>query len=477
MQRCLFHRNGHIPKVQKHVGRIAHVADGVVTMEVIVSEVRVGDEVYLKRQGQTVLDGPFVITSRTYVHQQQHNTIRLTWSSTDWPAYNHQHDLVLIVNQGRTEWYLEDLRRLKLVFPAAIAILHNTVEFAAGNQAIGNGNASLGELVDHIDTIVDGDEIFATTLSVRPDEGVPGHVHVRQESAPEVFPTMMTTGTHHTLVLKPLEIVSQQPFMFHLGDTRYGARDFVYGFARMDEPELAAFVAHHPNEELKMSSTLPGPFLGTEWEQIETVQICGREGTGTVLFNFHTMFPLGEIPSTIRSTNRTILPEPSGKVTRILQKGNKENTVKYTGSLSGRPLNMQEHDYIRSERQGQVDLCQHFHSVLISSRDIGVRPEKSNTPRSLAPIISSYLLPPTISGFNCDAHGNIQGYSEVPYGTVRFSESSQRRFHKLVQIPGDLRQFSITAELAPRDNRIPPEQVMLAPGEAFSWQLMFVKEY
>ena len=138
---------------------------------------------------------------------------------------------------------------------------------------------------------------------------------------------------------------------------------------------------------------------------------------------------------------------------------------------------MQENDYIRSERQGQVDLCQHFHSVLISSRDIGVRPEKSNTPRSLAPIISSYLLPPTISGFNCDAHGNVQGYSEVPYGTVRFSESSQRRFHKLVQIPGDLRQFSITAELAPRDNRIPAEQVMLAPGEAFSWQLMFVKEY
>ena len=61
-------------------------------------------------------------------------------------------------------------------------------------------------------------------------------------------------------------------------------------------------------------------------------------------------------------------------------------------------------------------------------------------------------------------------------GTRRFSESSQRRFHKLVQIPGDLRQFSITAELAPRDNRIPPEQVMLAPGEAFSWQLMFVKQ-
>ena len=115
--------------------------------------------------------------------------------------------------------------------------------------------------------------------------------------------------------------------------------------------------------------------------------------------------------------------------------------------------------------------------MLISSRDIGVRPEKSNTPRSLAPIISSYLLPSTIQGYGCDEHGNVTGYTEVPYGTVQFSESSQRRFHKLVQIPGDLRQFGISAELAPRDSRLPPELVMLAPGESFSWQIMFVKEY
>ena len=96
--------------------------------------------------------------------------------------------------------------------------------------------------------------------------------------------------------------------------------------------------------------------------------------------------------------------------------------------------------------------------------------------RSLAPIISSFILDATVSGFSCDKSGNIQGYTETPYGTVTYVENT-RRWHKLAQIPGDLRSFSITAEVTPRDNRLHPEPIMLAPGQTFSWQLIMLKEY
>ena len=96
----------------------------------------------------------------------------------------------------------------------------------------------------------------------------------------------------------------------------------------------------------------------THWQLVGAVQVCGREGTGTVLYDHLRIFQDNEV-----ATDRLVLPETTGKVTRILQKGNTENTVKYPGSVSGRPLNMQEHDYLRSTRQGQVDLCQHFHSA------------------------------------------------------------------------------------------------------------------
>ena len=79
-----------------------------------------------------------------------------------------------------------------------------------------------------------------------------------------------------------------------------------------------------------------------------------------------------------------------------------------------------------------------------------------------------------MSGYSSDKKGNVTGYSESPYGTVTFNEQI-RRYHALREIPGDLRSFIIAAEVAPRDNRLAPERVMLAPGESMSFQLMFIK--
>ena len=205
--------------------------------------------------------------------------------------------------------------------------------------------------------------------------------------------------------------------------------------------------------------------------------MCGLEGGAVVLHAYGNIFTHPQEDEDVLILHRNVKPEVAGKTAAVLKKGNTSLTVQFPGSASGRPLHVMQGDFIRSTLQGRVDMCSHFQNVVIMSRDIGVKPERSNTPRVLAPIISSYMLPPSVSSFSMDMYGIVQGYSETPYGTVTFSEGGPRRFHKLVQIPGDLRQFSINCALVPRDTRLPPVEVMLGPGEQFNWQIMFVKNF
>ena len=159
---------------------------------------------------------------------------------------------------------------------------------------------------------------------------------------------------------------------------------------------------------------------------------------------------------------------------RTLKVGNRSLSVQSASHQLGNPLNMGMGDFIVSDIQGAVDEAQYFQFLNITSRDIGVVPERDSSHSSLFPIVSSFQLPSNVTGITCDKSGNVTGFSENFYGTVRFVESGQRRFHKLRSIPGSLRQFSLSAEAVPRDRSIRPVRLTLHPGEAFTFQLLFV---
>ena len=131
-------------------------------------------------------------------------------------------------------------------------------------------------------------------------------------------------------------------------------------------------------------------------------------------------------------------------------------------------------DFIVSDIQGAIDQAQYFQFLNITSRDIGVVPERDSAHSSLLPIVSSFQLPSNVESISCNKSGEVTGFSENYYGTVRFVEKGQRRFHKLQSIPGSLRQFSLTAEAVPRDRTKPPLALTLHPGDAFTFQMLFV---
>ena len=473
-------RPGFIPKAHMHQQRIAVTIDGIErSISLDAAPVRVGDHIYMRRtEHDDLVLGPYTVKHLTWNFPVGHppETVALI-DAPDWPTaaapYDLMRDNIIVVNQEAAAWYQEDIRRLKLMVPAATTLLVQTADWTHPGL-YGTGHAALNTLSVVLKGILDSDELFDVALAPRPDQSTE-----RREPALETFPAVMTTGRAHHLVLDQLLIESGTQFLSNAPtDRRYFDREgFVEGWALLTSEALHEYIKHDPNAETWLQYAGGQNLRNDEWSNREALQVCGLEGLDVVMFAHGHMFADDQPPEDVKLLHRNVRVETGGKVAAVLKKGNTFLTVEFPESGSGRPLHVMDGDFIRSALQGRVDMCSHFQSIVIMSRDIGVKPERSNTPRVLSPIISSYMLPPSVSSFSMDMYGVIKGYSETPYGTVTFSEGGPRRFHKLVQIPGDLRQFSINCALVPRDTRLPPVEVMLGPGEQFNWQIMFVKNF
>ena len=314
----------------------------------------------------------------------------------------------------------------------------------------------------------------------------------------------MMTDRHNSLTLMPVEAtalpVTVAPFdiIQTFNDTTYAhRRGRSERFCTINMGHFVDLVATLPNEHVQLEALTQadldaGVNVAPQWTQAGSLIVCGVVDDRVLVVAYNDALDIvkrdsddqvqgtvtvTQLASNISSTGtRYIEAEPDGKLSATLVKGNRSHELKLQGSTNGRGINITYGDQARSVHQGQVDLCQHWHSLLVTSNDLGGRPEQSNQPRTLSPILSSFVFPPTVSAYSADAYGTVTGYSENPYATVFFNEAI-RRYHSLMRIPGDLRTFSVQFELAPRDNRLPSKKLMLAPGEGVSFQLMFVQSY
>ena len=463
-----------IPMVHRHAAILAAVAPPTVTLTLPYCPVQVGDSIWVRQPA--LYFGPFVVLTVTHNPAAVPPTITVTVSSVNWPAtYDEQTDYICVVNQLQRHWYAQDVDEIKKMFPVWMTqIAQNT------NWAVGHIDGTLcNALAINLHTTINQDLLFAQSYA-----SIPKQEQRRTVYATTDFPTLVEAGPHHRLQLQNLVVSStgQWPFSVvrSFSDTRYDYRapNYVHQMVLLQAPGFESLMALHPDEHFELDPTkVANQIAAPEWLMTQKIVICGTEGSNyIVVCNVNGFIAPNQALNEAESTELTVVYSQSEKLGTILRQGNNAHSVQLPGYISGRTLNMTAHDYMRSTYQGQVDLCQAFHSIVISSRDIGVLPERSNQMRSLAPIISSYLIGPTIDAISADKYGNAKGYSETPYGTVQFVERI-RRFHKLQRIPGDLRSFTIQAEICPRDTRLQPTQVLLAPGESFSCQLMFVKEF
>ena len=451
--------------------------------------VRVGDRVYIKRVDDSVL-GPFPVLERNFVFPAGPSIVWVRIDLAGWPAdYNNaaNGDRLVIVAQGQVAWNAEDIRRLKIIAPAQMMY---TVGGHATDWTMSVAETKAGHVASQVLKVFNSSSVWYEALA-----SVPTRDQVRREPTSETFPVMYTTATNR-LQLQPVTVRSAgngpHTLIRTFNDTTYAhRRGRNYGFCILEAPDLAALLAHEPNERKGLNQPSAAP-IAPAWSCFEEVTCCGIEGQGVILYTPNNALGLvtlalngsiigqpiaNEVANTINSIGtREVDTEPGGRISKIMWKGNREYTIKLPGSSAGRPINLAAHDIMRSTLQGRVDLCQHWHSLLVTTTDLGCRPEQSNAPRSLAPILSSFLFPPTVAAYSADKYGKVNGYSETPYGTIQFNETV-RRYHSLRRIPGDLRSFTIQMELAPRDNRLSPEKLMLSPGESMSFQLMFVRNF
>lgn len=471
-----------INMVFKHLAVVAVVTPDTVTLTLPVSPVRVGDAIWLKQPNINL--GPFAVTTVTLHQAGQYPHVDVTVPHAGWPVtYSHVTDAVVVVSQLQPSWHGKDLDGLKKMFPVWMTQTVQNVDWTAQHV---DGTLCLA-LNTRLHAILNKDPMFAQAYASFPSDD-----QRRTVPTTDPFPTLVVPGAHHRLELQEvvIEAIGQGPYdiVQIFADTRYDYRDpnYVHQMVLIKSPGFVTLLADHGDEHFNLDKTLPqNQILAPAWEYFGQLVVCGTHEmpdinsttSQYIVACNHFGYAAAILPMTqAQSTVRKVLYSQTEKLGTQLRQGNTAKTVQLPGSTGGRTLNLLAHDYMRSRYQGQVDLCQAFHSIVISSRDIGVLPERSNQMRSLAPIISSYLIGPTVEAINADKYGKANGYSETPYGTVQFVERI-RRFHKLQRIPGDLRSFSIQAEICPRDTRLQPTQIMLAPGEAFSCQLMFVKEF
>ena len=137
-------------------------------------------------------------------------------------------------------------------------------------------------------------------------------------------------------------------------------------------------------------------------------------------------------------------------------------------------LQLNTFDAIESQLAGQIDLGFQWRSIDIVSSDLLHEPERNQDANSQLPILSSYTLPAYFNP-SCNAQGAISGFGSTPFGTIQFSEGGQRRYHSLVKVPGGLRNFSVQAQLTPKDPTNPVKRVMLPNAGSFNCQILFVK--
>ena len=467
-----------IPMVHRHYHSTVQVyaANNLVTVQIPYAPVSMNDSLYVNlRTGGIV--GPFDIDNVIHYPDVQaplEPYIIIHVAGTGWPAtYNHLTDSVYVVSQHRVSWYVEDLARLKKMFPVWMTHYDQSTDWhhSHTDDILCHGlSQTLHGLLDH-------NPLFHLASMPHPQLEQRRTVY-----STETFPTLVTsTGANGLLSLSHLIVEQPAAASYDVvqtfSDTRldFRAPTYVHKVLLLRAPQFENLLSIHPNEHLALAPF--GSLVAPNWSFANNVVVCGTEGDDFLVVTHHNGFPqAAQAHNTVSRTERVVVYSGTEKLGTELRHGNTNQTVKLPGYTTGRTVNMMSTDYIRSAKQGQVDLCQAFHSIVISSRDIGVLPERSNQMRSLAPIISSFLIGPTVDSISSDKYGKAKAYGETPYGTMQFVEHI-RRFHKLQRIPGDLRSFSVQAELVPRDNRTRASQVLLAPGESFSCQLMFVKEF
>ena len=464
-----------IPQVSMHGAVVAALDGDEMRFAVPTCPVREGDSVYIKRHDNTVI-GPMAVTDRAFENPPGlESRVAVLVTPDEWPAdfsgVGLTPDVVVIVSQDRASWNLEDIRRLKLVAPAQMTLMEGDTNWDTANM----DNTHCNYLAARLHALFDGHASWAEANTV-----VPKRDHFRRVDFVTEIPDFYETHAHR-LRVKNLEAeaagLGPHDIIRPYNDWRYGYRQGrAEGFCLLNAgAEFPSFLSTVPNEHTEIWAPRVAP-AGNDWTSRDITVICGVEQGAVLIYAGGNAIDANEIPTNINSVGvRVVDYEVNGQIDTTLVRGNRTLALQDPASGVGRPMNLFAHDYIRSDNQGQVDLCQHWHALLLTSSDLGVAPEQSNVPRSLAPIISSFLFPPTVSGYSSDKKGNVTGYSESPYGTITFNELGSRRYHALREIPGDLRSFVIAAEIAPRDNRLAPERVMLAPGESMSFQLMFIK--
>ena len=390
-------------------------------------------------------------------------------------------DQLLILSKHRVAWYKEDIRRLKLIMKAPICLNRHTSRWIEGQHEVDTRT-----LEGNIINLIESHPHFLNNVAY-PDTET--HLKLPVQAT---LPAALTRSRYGMLETPTVADVSALPnaphdimrdFQGYIDFDRrvFGRHGYEFGFFLLPQTtEIRQLLAAFPDQPISLNF---GAMAATPKYQGGYAIICGIHNDQILCYR-HDGFERASAQGVIYSGNLTneytakmVYSHHIGLLYASLAKGNQSSLLKQEGHTGGNTLIMLPGDFIQSDIQGAVDKAQHFHSINITSRDIGCVPERSSTPRSLQPILTSYLLPPTVEGVTMNPDGEVNSFSENFFGTVTYNESSQRRYHALRQVPGSLRSFSIAAEAAPRDTRLVPTLLTLAPGEQFSFQIMFVKSW
>ena len=432
--------------------------------------VEAGDTLYLEsRVFPYPVQGPYTITVAD-MNQEGEVDVEFDGINVTYTEATHR---VVLGSHRRVEWYLEDIRRIRLAMLPSILV--KTVNPAWHAYAMNNTDI-IAMRSGIFRVLKDNSLLYNHALFPVPTQ------KARLPASEDLHPLLQPSNVR-MLSLPPIQVTSatnvadNHTIMFErrgaIDGGQVGGRRQDHGFFEVAIP--AATLELFQEYEREVLSVFFGILPDPGYPGGQCV-ICGVNNERLVLYRPDGAFSL--IPlrngSHYNAFDFHITGGHSELLLRTLKNGNRSLDVKHPLHASGNPLNMGLGDFIVSDIQGAIDQAQYFQFLNITSRDIGVVPERDSAHSSLLPIVSSFQLPSNVESISCNKSGEVTGFSENYYGTVRFVEKGQRRFHKLQSIPGSLRQFSLTAEAVPRDRTKPPLALTLHPGDAFTFQMLFV---
>ena len=400
------------------------------------------------------------------------------------PEYDDATHRVVIVSKLMDEWYIEDLRRLGIALLPAVV---NKTQNADLHGHVPNATALLNTRTRILYELVLNPMLYGHAMFPVPP------TTSRTEFTGTLHPALVQNRSR-MLHIPEVEIISVDaagnPTQQNQHVIMEELRGWVDGHTGLDRESFGFFalpLADHASKILDLfaeydeegmsvhfqTRTFPGYGAGLGANQ---AVVCGVHDGALILYR-PDGFSGAAVHGNMYDAYKFAISSGANELLQhTLNKGNRSNVIKADSGTHGRPINLEIGDYVVSDIQGAADAAQYFAQINITSRDLGVQPERSNLPRSLSPIVSSFQLPSTVSAIATTADGSVTGFSENFYGIVRYSETN-RRYHKLNPVPGAIRTFSLGVEAQPRDAREAPVVLTLQPGETFSFQLVFVKEF